>query len=125
MGLTIAPIEIHPFQLVPLVLELFLVVPEPCGILEVMKDISPPDTGWGIAALVTKGFMLIDEIQKQNASSVIPVSTLTVHLKQCSKIRGIMYMDALPLEKDVRSTNQRRDWAKETVTCLSKTLAAF
>ena len=118
MGLTIAPIEIHPFQLVPLVLELFLVIPEPCGILEGMKDISPPDTGWGIAALVTKGFMLIDEIQKQSASSIIPVSTLT-------EIQGIMYMDALPLEKDVRSTNQRRDWAKEMVTCLLKMLATF
>ena len=53
MDMSIAPIEIRPFQLVVLVLELFLVVPEPCGLVKGTMDICPPDRGWGIVALVT------------------------------------------------------------------------
>ena len=53
MDLTVAPIKIRPFQLVVLVLELFLVVPEPCGLVKGTMDICPPDRGWGNVALVT------------------------------------------------------------------------
>ena len=53
MDLTVAPIELCPFQLVVLVLELFLVVPEPYGLVQGTMDICPPDRGWGIVALVT------------------------------------------------------------------------
>ena len=53
MDLTIAPIEIRPFQLVVLVLELFLVVLEPCGLVKGTMDICPPDRGLGIVAPVT------------------------------------------------------------------------
>ena len=53
MYLTVAPIEIRPFQLVVLILELFLVVPEPCGLVKGKMDICPPDRGWGIVAPVT------------------------------------------------------------------------
>ena len=42
MGLTIAPIEIQMFQLVVLVLALFLVVPEPRDFVEATNDIGPP-----------------------------------------------------------------------------------
>ena len=60
MALSVAPIEIHPFQLVVLVLELFLVVPEPCGLVKGTIDICPPKKGWGIVALVTQVFLLSD-----------------------------------------------------------------
>ena len=53
MDLTIAPIEIRPFQLVVLVLELFLVVPKPFGLVKGTMDTCPPDRGWGIVAPVT------------------------------------------------------------------------
>ena len=42
MGLTVAPIEIQMFQLIVLVLALFLVVPEPRDFVEATNDISPP-----------------------------------------------------------------------------------
>ena len=53
MDLTVAPIEIRPFQLVVLILQLFLVVPEPCGLVKGTMDICPPDRGWGIVAPMT------------------------------------------------------------------------
>ena len=53
MDLTVAPIEIRPFQLVVLVLELFLVVPKPFGLVKGTMDTCPPDRGWGIVAPVT------------------------------------------------------------------------
>ena len=42
MGLTIVAIEIQTFQLVVLVLVLFLVVPEPRDFVEAMNNIGPP-----------------------------------------------------------------------------------
>ena len=42
MGLTIVPIEIQTFQLVILVLALFLVVPELRDFVEDTNDIGPP-----------------------------------------------------------------------------------
>ena len=53
MDLSVVPIEIHHFQLVVLVLEQFLVVPEPCGLVKGTMDIYPPKRGWGIVAPVT------------------------------------------------------------------------
>ena len=53
MNLTVAPIKIRPFELVVLVLEQFLVVLEPCGLVKGTMDICPPGRGWGIVALVT------------------------------------------------------------------------
>ena len=42
MGLTVAPIEIQTFQLVVLVLALFLIVPELRDFVEATNDIGPP-----------------------------------------------------------------------------------
>ena len=42
MGLSIAPIEIQTFQLVVLVLALFLIVPELRDFVEATNDIGPP-----------------------------------------------------------------------------------
>jgi hypothetical protein len=60
MGLSIAPREVRPFQIHILVLQLFLVVPELCGLVEGTLDISPPDRGWGVVALVTYVFLFSD-----------------------------------------------------------------
>jgi hypothetical protein len=53
MGLTIAPIEIRPFQVTVLVLKHLLVIHAVCGRIEVTHDIRPPDSGWGVMAIVT------------------------------------------------------------------------
>jgi len=42
MGLTIAPIEIQTFQLIVLILALFLVVPKLRDFVEATNDIGPP-----------------------------------------------------------------------------------
>ena len=54
MDLTVTPIEIRPFQLDVLVLELFLVVPEPCGLVKgtINEDITPSDVPAGPSTIM-------------------------------------------------------------------------
>jgi hypothetical protein len=53
MGLSVTLGEVCPLQIHDLVLELFLVVPELCGLVEGTLDISPPNRGWGVVGPVT------------------------------------------------------------------------
>jgi hypothetical protein len=53
MGLIVAPIEIPLLKVMVLVLKRLLVIPAVCGLVEVTRDIGPPNSGWGVMGSVT------------------------------------------------------------------------